>query len=179
MTKHIFFGNINGFRIRKSRLLFTGAPIIIVLGNHISHISMNLKLYSWWIVIGTASFYIFVICCLILTILYIVMYCIVNRCIKSKNYIKIPKDRVILLRKSLYIFHALILVIISSIFYVNIIENIMCHFAFSITSICLGIVLLFCYALKFDHIMEQYFLRKISLKTNDSKKGSISCMCPM
>lgn len=180
---------------------------------------MNLKLYSWWIVIGSASFYIFVICWIILTILYVSMYFIVRKCIKAKNSIKISKERlveinlaflpivfncfcfrIILLRKSLYIFHALILVILSSILYINIIENIMCHFVFSITSSCLvsfqnqlwkykiiacvslllqGVILLFCYALKFDHILEQYFLRKLSLKTNeDSKKRSICCMCP-
>lgn len=72
---------------------FSGAPIIITLGNYISHVSMNLKLYSWWIIVGSASFYLFAICCLILSILYTTLYCIIIKCIKSKKSVNVSKDR--------------------------------------------------------------------------------------
>nr|XP_022910494.1 uncharacterized protein LOC111421552 isoform X1 [Onthophagus taurus]XP_022910497.1 uncharacterized protein LOC111421552 isoform X1 [Onthophagus taurus] len=152
----------------------TGPALITVFGNYLSHISMNLKTISWWVIIGTTSFCVFTISFSILMVSYHMLYFLIAKHIRNNDNINISKKRVVLFNRSMYIFYGESFVILTSILYINLNENVVYHLLFATASILLATALLFCYILKSDDILEQYFLKRISEGEASKKNTSLN-----
>ncbi|XP_071057708.1 uncharacterized protein [Onthophagus taurus] len=133
-------------------LIITGAPLIAVFGNHLAHRSMNTKLTSWWLQIGSLSFNIFIACFVILIGLFCLVY---NVTMKKMGAIKKKYDkqshildlRIKVVHRSACVFYSTTFMIFSSIAYVNFPNMMVCHYLFALFSMILGVSLLLCYVL--------------------------------
>lgn len=52
----------------------TGVPVIAVFGNHLAHRTMDVRLKSWWLLVGTLAFNIFIAVSTVMVALFLLLY---------------------------------------------------------------------------------------------------------
>ncbi|XP_044012319.1 uncharacterized protein LOC122855196 isoform X2 [Aphidius gifuensis] len=124
--------------------VITGLPIICILITELSHKSTGWTHNSWWLIFGSGVYNIFISCVLTMLSIFILIYTggyVKAHLLIKQNIIKkeIIKKKIKILDQSGLILTCLIIVIGSSIFYINS-DNIIWHYIFSTFTIILGFI---------------------------------------
>ncbi|XP_054272212.1 uncharacterized protein LOC128992560 [Macrosteles quadrilineatus] len=181
-TEVIYLPNVKNL---KQTIIFimSGVPLLVVLCNHISQISMNRRENSWWLVRGTVIFYSCVFTVLLLIVLFIFILFHVNRrlrsllSLKSEDTRKAVQRRLGLLRRAGVMFSATAAMAASSVVYVNY-PSLKTQYLFCLSCALLGFLLLVCYVLHGEshlhvHVKLQHAENPVFSSDSDSSPLSI------
>ncbi|KAK4875869.1 hypothetical protein RN001_012291 [Aquatica leii] len=158
----------------------TGVPVITVFASHLTHRTMGRKQPSWWLINGSVSFNIFVTAFLIIIFLYNIMYLMVmeklTQCGDKPSVLVLERKR--LLRRSFCIFWATVVMICSSIMYINMKESPYWNYGFALSNVLLVLIFFTSYILKSEIQLLDEFIEKCRLnhtpKQSTSNIGSTS-----
>lgn len=127
--------------------IFIVGSILVTIGNHIAHASIVVLPPFWWIKMAdNLSFNVFILCLVVILLLFIILYWILWNFIKKEinlgcMFIYTKYNRV---KKCSYVFCAFLTNVVFSIFYINYIENIALHYLLVLTFILIDVTTLFC-----------------------------------
>ncbi|KAB0802106.1 hypothetical protein PPYR_04292 [Photinus pyralis] len=157
----------------------TGVPVITVFASHLTHRTIGRRQLSWWLINGSVSFNIFVTAFLIIIVLYNVMYLVVmeklTQCGDKPSVLVIERKR--LLRRSFCIFWATVVMVCSSIMYVNMKESSYWNYAFALSNVLLVTIFFTCYIAKSEVELFGDFLERCRARATQpsaSTSGSTS-----
>ncbi|XP_049807000.1 adhesion G protein-coupled receptor L4 [Schistocerca nitens] len=164
--------------------IITGVPVLALLCSHLVHHSTDWNLNSWWLIIGSTTFNIFITSITIMLLLFAFLYFMVIR--KLSNYsrerhsgTKSVKYRTGLLKRAGIIFLMMVIVEISSILYINL-QTVAYHYVFSVSTSLLGFSVLVCYIISSECPLHTKLLHKLKLvKTADVDFSSDSLNSPL
>ncbi|XP_049954771.1 uncharacterized protein LOC126470801, partial [Schistocerca serialis cubense] len=164
--------------------IITGVPVLALLCSHLVHHSTDWNLNSWWLIIGSTTFNIFITSITIMLLLFAFLYFMVIR--KLSNYsrerhsgTKSVKYRTGLLKRAGIIFLMMVIVEISSILYINL-QTVTYHYVFSVSTSLLGFSVLVCYIISSECPLHTKLLHKLKLvKTTDVDFSSDSLNSPL
>ncbi|XP_049782694.1 adhesion G protein-coupled receptor L4 [Schistocerca cancellata] len=164
--------------------IITGVPVLALLCSHLVHHSTDWNLNSWWLIIGSTTFNIFITSITIMLLLFAFLYFMVIR--KLSNYsrerhsgTKSVKYRTGLLKRAGIIFLMMVIVEISSILYINL-QTVTYHYVFSVSTSLLGFSVLVCYIISSECPLHTKLLHKLKLvKTADVDFSSDSLNSPL
>ncbi|XP_046986208.1 adhesion G protein-coupled receptor L4-like [Schistocerca americana] len=164
--------------------IITGVPVLALLCSHLVHHSTDWNLNSWWLIIGSTTFNIFITSITIMLLLFAFLYFMVIR--KLSNYsrerhsgTKSVKYRTGLLKRAGIIFLMMVIVEISSILYINL-QTVTYHYVFSVSTSLLGFSVLVCYIISSECPLHTKLLHKLKLvKTTDVDFSSESLNSPL
>ncbi|XP_065155521.1 uncharacterized protein [Atheta coriaria] len=144
--------------------IITGAPVIAVFANHLTHNIKDISLVHWWIVRDTLSFYMFIVCIAIVFILYVILCCLVSKLLKTDKTKsdKILSNRSTMMTKSTLIFTIVTISAGSSVACVNHPEEIIWQYAFAATSIFMGVIIMLCLVFKVRAMSRKYFWDRLN-----------------
>ncbi|XP_063921163.1 uncharacterized protein LOC135135989 isoform X2 [Zophobas morio] len=162
----------------------TGVPVIAVFGNHLAHRTMDVRLKSWWLLAGTLAFHIFVTVITVIVALFLLLYFTVISKLKKLTTIrekegKILQTRISLLKRSAFVFGALVVLTASSILYINFLNAIWSHYEFSVAAMLLSLVIVISYIAKSETEFLYLFRRKLKTKQKEGFFGVESTGSPL
>lgn len=183
-------------------MCFPGVPIITVFGNHLAYRTMDLKLTSWWMLINTLSFYIYITVSSIIILLFVFIYVIVMKKLRDlmeshDKHTKPIVKRIALMRRSGCLFTAITLLSVSSIVYINLPNCLWSLYQFSAVNIFMvtncnwkgakwvlcamlqGLLLLICYVLKAETEFSNLFSNKSGSNKDDKFFSMDSTSSPL
>ncbi|KAF5306155.1 hypothetical protein FQR65_LT07431 [Abscondita terminalis] len=153
----------------------TGVPVITVFASHLTHRTMGKRQSSWWLINGSVSFNIFVTAFLIITFLYNIMYLMVmeklTQCGDKPSVLVLERKR--LLRRSFYIFWGTVVMVCSSIMYINMKESPYWNYAFALSNVLLVVIFFTCYVLKSEIELLNEFLEKCKLNRLPKQSSTV------
>ncbi|XP_019873401.2 uncharacterized protein LOC109601592 isoform X3 [Aethina tumida] len=152
--------------------IISGVPIITVFGSHIAYRTMDIKLSSWWMIVNSFSFNLYVTVIAIITLLFIFVYVTVMKKLRvlAQQHAKHEKSinkRAALLRRSACLFTAISILSISSIVYVNKPHPIWSLYQFAGANVVLGVVLIVCYVIRGETEFHSLFHATSKLNKDD------------
>ncbi|KAK9512682.1 hypothetical protein O3M35_001054 [Rhynocoris fuscipes] len=158
----------------------TGGTLLAVLCSLLAHKLSGNTLKSWWLPYDSAIFFIALTCAILITAMFIFLFCNLLRrlkfllCVQDVKTNHIISRRIGLLKRTAVLFTAVVSVAISSVLYVNS-YNKLYHYLFSILCALLGFIIFLCYVLHSESSLHLHLLTQLKMqKSKDQDYSSDS-----
>ncbi|XP_063236742.1 uncharacterized protein LOC134539008 [Bacillus rossius redtenbacheri] len=154
--------------------IITVLPVLAVVSGHLAHGAAGRPLASWWLLIGTVVFNMFVTAAAVMALLFALLFCVaaqrlrlVSRKAAYEN--KSVACRLGFLNRAATILSSMVFMITSSICYINFHAKTY-HYLFSLSSAMLGFIIFVCYIWKSETPVCIQLIKRIKFKETSQIK---------